>query len=140
MFESIANYQGNKFYHINKETINKIQSELGILFPKELLEFYTHVGYGFIKSEQDNFNRIMDPQSVRDFRLREDSFANNPDLDMYDECERDSLMFFEICEGTYLSIGFSKKNNGKIYYGKKKIADSLTEFLTKYQEDENYFE
>lgn len=53
--------------------------------------------------------------------------------------ERDKILFFEISEGTYLSIGFSKNNNGKVFYGKNKIANSLKEFLRKYQEDEHYF-
>lgn len=139
MFEAIANYKGNKFYKVKTYSIDAAQDSLGIVFPKDLIEFYTQVGYGFLKSENDNFNRIMDPESVAEFRLRTGPFANNSDLDIYDAYERDRLVFFEICEGSYISIGFTKKNNGKIYYGKKEIANSLEEFLTKYQNDENYF-
>lgn len=139
MFETIANYKGNKFYKVKTNSIEASQESLGIVFPKDLTEFYKHVGYGFLKSEKDNFNRIMDPESVAEFRLRAGQFANYSDLDIYDAYERDQLVFFEICEGCYISIGFTKRNNGKIYYGKKEIANSLEEFLTKYQNNENYF-
>ena len=139
MFETIVNYKGNKFYKVKTNSIEAAQESLGIVFPKDLIEFYMQVGYWFLKSEKDNFNRIMDPESVAEFRLRTGQFANYSDLDLYDANERDRLVFFEICEGNYLSIGFTKSNNGKIFYGKKKIANSLAEFLTKYQIDENYF-
>lgn len=139
MFETIVNYKGNKFYKVKANSIEAAQESLGIVFPKDLIEFYKQVGYGFLKSEIDNFNRIMDPESVAEFRLRTGQYANYSDLDIYDAYERDRLVFFEICEGCYISIGFTKSNNGKIYYGKKRIANSLKEFLTKYQNDENYY-
>ena len=139
MFETIANYKGNKFYKVKANSIEAAQESLGIVFPKDLIEFYKQVGYGFLKSENDNFNRIMDPESVAEFRLRTGQFANYSDLDIYDAYERDRLVFFEICEGCYISIGFTKSNSGKIYYGKKRVANSLDEFLTKYQNDENFF-
>lgn len=139
MFETIANHKGNKFYKVKTNSIESAQESLGIVFPKDLIEFYKQVGYGFLKSEKDNFNRIMDPESVAEFRLRTGQFANYSGLDIYDAYERDQLVFFEICEGCYISIGFTKNNYGKIFYGKKRIADSLEEFLIKYQDDENYF-
>ena len=64
MFETIANYKGNKFYKVKANSIEAAQESLGIVFPKDLIEFYKQVGYGFLKSENDNFNRIMDPESV----------------------------------------------------------------------------
>lgn len=139
MFETIVNTKDNTFYHVDEQTLESVQKELGIFFPKELTAFYKQVGYGFIKSENDNFNRLMDPKSICDFRLRTGQFSYDSELSTYDAYERDKLVFFEICEGTYLLIGFSKNNSGSIYYGDKKIANSLTEFLTKYQNDENYF-
>ena len=139
MFETVANNKSNQFYKVKSSSIEDAQNDLGIIFPKELTDFYKHIGYGFLKSERDNFNRIMDPESVVDFRLREGPFANDSELNIYSAYERDCLIFFEICEGSYISIGFTKSNSGIIFYGNKKIANSLAEFLTKYQIDENYF-
>lgn len=140
MFEKIVQKKGNKFYCVKEEVIASVQEELGIHLPKELKEFYKQVGYGFLHSDKYNFNRIMSPKSLCEFRFRKGQFNNDSELEMYETLERDKLIFFEISEGNFLSIGFSKSNNGKVYYGKTKIANSLKEFLEKYQDDENYFE
>lgn len=140
MFKDIVNRKGNKFYSLDKNAVDRAQEDLGIIIPKELREFYEEIGYGFLNSEEGYFNRIMDPQSLCEFRFREGQFANNPELDIYEGYEQDGLIFFEICEGSYLSIGFSKKNNGKIISEDKIIANSLKEFLIKYQDDERYFD
>ena len=139
MYKELINKKGNKFYSVKEQTIIKAQENLGITFPKELQDFYIEVGYGFLKSERMNFNRIMDPISVSEFRLREGQFSNNTELDMYDKYERDKLIFFEICEGCYLSIGFSKGNKGAIFDGNKKICKNLKEFLINYQDNELFF-
>ena len=139
MYKDIVNKKGNKFYAVNEQMIVNAQNELGILFPKNLVEFYDEVGYGFLASEVDNFNRIMDPVSVCEFRLRNGQFENYQELDIYDNYERDTLIFFEVCEGYYLSIGFSKSNNGMIYDGKKVISQNLKQFLIDYQKDEKFF-
>ena len=140
MFKDIVNRKGNKFYSLDKNAVDRAQEDLGIIIPKELREFYEEIGYGFLNSEEGYYNRIMDPQSLCEFRFREGQFANNPELDIYEGYEQDGLIFFEICEGSYLSIGFSKKNNGKIINEDKIIANSLKEFLIKYQDDERYFD
>ena len=140
MFESIVQHQGNKFYQIKEDVIADVQEELGIILPNGLKEFYKEVGYGFLSSKRYNFNRIMSPKSLCDFRFRKDQFCDDSELEMYEEYERDQIVFFEISEGSFLSMGFSKENCGEVFCGKVKIANSLLEFLEKYQEDENYFE
>lgn len=140
MFKKIVKNAGNKFYTVKGTKVLKAQDDLGIIIPKELKDFYEQIGYGFLYSEEGNINRIMDPNSLCEFRFRKGQFANDPELDMYEGYERDKLVFFEICEGVFLSIGFSKNNNGKIFNGEKIIADNLKEFLIQYQEDERYFE
>ena len=139
MYGSIKEKKGNIFYHINMSEIIEAQKEIGVIIPNDLKLFYKEVGYGFLKSEIDNFNRVMDPGSVCDFRLRKGQFANDPDLEMYLEYENDKLIFFEVCEGYFFSIGFSKANYGKIFDGEKIIADNLGQFLTKYQDNERFF-
>lgn len=140
MFERIVQKKGNKFYHVSEDVITTVQEELGIILPKELKEFYKQVGYGFLRSDKYNFNRVMSPKSLCEFRFRKGQFSNDSELELYEDLERDKLIFFEISEGNYLSIGFSKNNIGNVFYGKSKIANSLKEFLEKYQEDESYFE
>lgn len=139
MFDTILCNEGNKFYSIKADVTIKAQEELGFEFPEELKELYKQVGYGFLYSEEENFNRIMDPKNVCDFRFRRGMYSDEANLEIYEDYEKSSLVFFEICEGSYLSIGFSKDNMGEIFYGKVKIANSLVEFLRKYQEDERYF-
>lgn len=139
MYENIVDKDGNKFYNVKKSSIIQAQKDIGVFFPEDLIRFYGEVGYGFLKSKVDFFNRIMDPDSIREFRLREGQFANNSELEVYADSERDKLVFFEVCEGYYLSIGISKRNKGEIYSGKKMIAKNFKEFLIKYQEDERYF-
>ena len=139
MYESIKEKKENKFYPVIETEIVEAQINTGVIIPNDLKVFYKEVGYGFLKSEVDNFNRIMDPGSVCDFRLRQGQFDNDPELEMYVEDEKDRLFFFEICEGYYLSIGFSKNNYGKIFNGKEMIADNLGQFLTKYQDNERFF-
>lgn len=71
--------QENKFYPVTTESIEKAQEDLGVLFPKELVDCYRNLGYGFIKGSRQNVNRLMDPLSVRDFRLKQNDFEFFPD-------------------------------------------------------------
>lgn len=139
MYENIINDVNGSFYTVKKTMIVEAQNELGIIIPADLTTFYEEIGYGFLSSNKGNFNRIMDPVSVCDFRFRKGQFTNDMELEVYTDYERDKLVFFEICEGYYLSIGFTKQNRGEIFDGEKKIADDLKLFLIKYQENENYF-
>lgn len=139
MFEEIMHREGNTFYDVKQSEVDDAQKEMGVILPKDLIEFYKEVGYGFLKSYKENINRIMDPNSVCEFRFREGQFVDDPELEIYESFEKDKLIFFEVCEGYYLAIGFSKYNRGKIYDGKTEIADSLKDFLDKYQKDEEYF-
>ncbi len=108
--------------------------------PKELKRFYQEIGYGFLKSDKRTFfNRFMDPISVVDFRLRQDIYEYNPNLDDVDD---DSLVFFEVTELNFLTIKFKEENElGQcpIYSEDEKIADSLEEFLIKMDENPDYY-
>ena len=121
----------------NIEEINKI-----IRIPMELYDFYKKIGYGFfwIKNEKA-FNRLLDPFSFKQINLREDFYEFDPDLELYDDVfYSDKDIFFEVNEGVYLLLkkeDTNKKN--AIYYFKQKIADSLEEFLIKFDQNENYY-
>jgi hypothetical protein len=109
------------------------------MFPKLLREFYLEIGYGFIGSEVGNINRIMDPESVLDFRLRQNDFEFYPDIEIYNEFEEDKMIFFEANESALISIGFDSDNSGKIYYYDEEISKNLVEFLEKLSEDDTFY-
>ena len=116
MFGKIKSNPSHQLHPLTKDEIKNSESKLEIIFPKLLREFYLEIGYGFIGSEVGNINRIMDPESVLDFRLRQNDFEFYPDIEIYDEFEEDKMIFFEANESVLISIGFGSDNSGKIYY------------------------
>lgn len=138
-FDFINKYKGNKFYPINLDEIIKVENILSLQIPNELKEFYLNIGYGFIKGSPYNINRIMDPCSVRDFRLRENDFEYYPDIEIYDKFEDNKLIFFEGNESVLISIQLGEEEKNSIYYYDSKIANSLEEFLTKLEENDKYY-
>jgi hypothetical protein len=128
----------NTFYPVPLEEIASIEKELEIAFPKDLKDFYSELGYGFIKGSEFNINRFLDPVSLRDFRLRQNDFEYHPDIEIYTEFEQGKLIFFEVSESAYMSIGFEKNDNA-IYYYHIKIAENLEEFIHKINENDRYY-
>ena len=138
---SVRSKQKPIFYPIYQEEIDEAESLLQMKLPKELQRFYQEIGCGFLKSDKRMFfNRFMDPISVADFRLRQDIYEYNPNLDDVDDEE--SLVFFEVTELNFLTIKFKEENElGQcpIYSEDEKIADSLEEFLIKMDENPDYY-
>lgn len=139
MFGKIKSNPSHQLYPLTKDEIKNSESKLGIMFPKLLREFYLEIGYGFIGSEVGNINRIMDPESVLDFRLRQNDFEFYPDIEIYDEFEEDKMIFLEANESVLISIGFGSDNSGKIYYYDEEISKNLGEFLEKLLEDDTFY-
>ncbi|MED1512049.1 SMI1/KNR4 family protein [Bacillus proteolyticus] len=139
--ESIKSDQTPIFYPLKSEEIEESEDLLKMKFPKELKNFYKEIGYGFLEaSSKFFFNRFMDPFSVVDFRLRQDIYEYNPNIDGVDDEE--SLVFFEVTELSFLTIKFKQANElGQcpIYSEDEKIADSLEEFLIKMGENPDYY-
>lgn len=115
-------------YEVEQNEIVEAEKIMGITFPDDLRKFYQEMGYGFVKNEIRAINRLIDPLGCSDIRMREDIYEYDPDLEMYEIYEENSLIFFEVNEGVYVSIGL---NDGKIYFTDKVIAESLFEFLQK---------
>lgn len=138
-YEFIKKNQENSFFPVDESEIRTAEKELDLKFPKELINFYIKVGYGFINGSEFNINRIMDPYSVRDFRLRINDFEFYPDIEIYDEFESDKLIFFESNESALMSIGLNEKNSYPVYYYNIEIAASLEEFLRKIEENDQYY-
>ncbi|UZJ79355.1 SMI1/KNR4 family protein [Fictibacillus sp. KU28468] len=137
-FDSIKEQVGNEFYPVSEKEIEEAESNLGLKFPNDLREFLLEVGYGFLKKSDNNINRIMGPASIRDARLKVIDFEFYPDIESYEEHEKDKLIFFEANESALLLIELGEGNNG-IYYDEIKIANSLEEFLRKMMDDDNYY-
>ncbi|MBC1606021.1 SMI1/KNR4 family protein [Listeria rocourtiae] len=137
-YEFLALHLNNEFYNVPNEAIEQAQADLGFKFPQELIDCYTHLGYGFIKGSRQNVNRLMDPLSVRDFRLKQNDFEFFPDIELYDNLE-DELIFFEANETAIISIKLVDSESSAIYYDEFKIANSLAEFLQKIAVDDMYY-
>lgn len=127
------------FFDVTEREIREVEQTLKLYFPEELKKFYLEKGYGFIKGKSDNINRIMDPYSVRDFRLRQNDFEFYPDINIYDEFEKDKLIFFEADESALISIELNNNNECRIYYYNMIIANSLDEFIHRIKKDDNYY-
>ncbi len=131
-----SNYK-HQFFPLSKTDID--ETERVIKIPLELKIFYKSIGYGFLHCNQNQaFNRILDVGSFKNINLKEDYYEFDTHLEVYDFLySNEKLLFFEVIEGNYLAID-KKDTNGRnpIYYFETKIADSLEEFLKKF--DENY--
>ena len=139
MFESIKNNPNHTFYPVTSEAIHKAESNMGVIIPDVLTQFYLNVGYGFLETHKHNINRIMGPGSVEEFFLGTGQYEDSEEVEIFGNFTKDKLVFFEVHESLFLSIGITKLNKGKIYYYDEMIADDLNAFLEKYLEDESYF-
>ncbi|MBC1362569.1 SMI1/KNR4 family protein [Listeria welshimeri] len=137
-YEYLINNNKNVFYPVSLDEIKEVEKELAVNIPEELKNFFINVGYGFIKGSKYNINRIMDPYSIRDFRLKQNDYEFFPDIDIYDDLI-DELVFFEANETAMISIKISEKTKNEIYYDEFKIANSLEEFLEKISKDDKYY-
>lgn len=137
-YEYLINNNENVFYPVSLDEIIEVENELHVSIPEELKNFFINVGYGFIKGSKYNINRIMDPYSIRDFRLKQNDYEFFPDIDVYDDLI-DELVFFEANETAMISIKISKNIRNAIYYDEFKIADSLEEFLEKISKNDQYY-
>lgn len=136
-------YGDNKhlLFSTDIKIINSIESHITI--PLELKEFYNQIGYGFFYQKENLSNdTLLNPNSYKIINLREEYYEFDPDLELYEtENYKDKLIFFEVNEGVYLLIE-KEAIDGKnaIYYFDEKIADSLEEFLIRFDKEGHYFE
>lgn len=139
--ENISDSQ-NKYqlYSLDMKQIEVLDEEFVI--PLELKKFYEEIGYGFFnKTESYTIDTLLSPSAMKAINLKEDYYEFDPTLDFYDEAEyRDKIIFFEVVEGNYLLIDKEDKNGkNAIYYFDQKIADSLEEFLIRFDKEGHYF-
>ena len=121
----------NIFFDVKKEDVEISEKKLGCKLPNELKKFYQKTGYGFFNKHNGSFNRLLSPLQVVQINLKEDFYATDPDLDIYDELyNNEKLLFFEVNEGIYLAIDKKEENKkNAIWLFDKKISDSLESFI-----------
>ena len=135
----IKNNPQNTFYSVKSETIHKAEANMGVIIPETLVGFFLNVGYGFLETHKHNINRIMGPTSIEEFYLGTGQFQNSDEVEIFGAYTKDKLVFFEVTESLFLSIGTTKANKGNIYYYDKLIANDINDFLMKYLKNEEYF-
>lgn len=99
--------ENDKLYSVDMDAILEAETLLGFSFPNELRQFFITYGYGFISESDTNINRLLDPLSIADLRSRQKEYEYYGDLDLYEEYEKDKLLFFEANEGILLAIELS---------------------------------
>ena len=78
-------------------------------------EFWTNVGYGFIRSANHNTNRILDPISVIDFRLGQGDFEILPDIEIYKEYQDNKLVFLKGTRVLIYQLGYQERFLAKCF-------------------------
>lgn len=109
----------------------KIFIENDINVSKELIDFYKNNGFGIICEKNSTglyFNRILSPKEIIDFVDKDGIYS-----------DEDKLIFMELMEDTYITIGISKDNYGKIFYFDRIIANSFNEFIDNLHNKGVYF-
>lgn len=135
-FSFIKDNTSLQFFPIKSNEVEQVEGELGIVFPKELRFFFAEIGYGpFVGEDELDENCVLSPASIRDFRLRQGFFDAFPSYD-----EENKLVFFIGWESVPFSIELTDGEQSAVYDNKKKIANSLEEFLSKIIEDPEYFQ
>lgn len=125
-----------KWYELQKNAVEDAELRVGFSFPESLSYIYRKYGYGFVVNQEGAINRLIDPMTCADIRLREDVYEFDSDLELYASFEKDKMLFFEVNEGVYLSIEIE---DGKIYYLNKQIADNIFEFIMKISNNPDYW-
>ena len=130
------------FYTVTDEQLKELEAEIDI--PTELKKFYLEIGYGFMFDDNDSYSidRLLNPDDYVRINLRKDYYEYDPTLDLFKEPTfNGKSIFFEVNEGVYLLISeVSVNGKNDIYFFDKKIADSLEEFLIRFDSEGHYFE
>ena len=146
MFEYLHKYicdskeeqkESYSFYQISQEEIDEAEQRLGFVFPAQLRLFYEEVGYGFFYDNEGCFTDVlMKPSDVADYRLGEGNYEYAEERDFFSD---EDLVFFEVDADVHIYLKISGKNSGCVYFGKRKIAKSIQEFIIKIYDKSNYF-
>jgi antitoxin YxxD len=131
--------QKHILYRLQKQEVEKIAKVITV--PSELRKFWLEIGYGFFhRLPGYSINRFLGPQDYKLINLRESYYEFDPTLE-YHQSFPDNMIFYEVNEGIYLTIEkYDINGKNAIYYFDEKIADSLVEFINKFDRELLYFE
>ncbi len=131
----------NVFFRLSHNEILDYESKLGRKFPCELKDFFVEVGYGFLRCDvNDYINRIMSPGDIFNFVYGINEFSNDERRSHYKN--QNELVFYEVSEDSCLTMDLSNENsNGEcpVQYNGKKVADSLTDFIERMNDESDYY-
>ena len=138
-FKELIKDKGN-FYALTDSEIRQAENDMQMQLPVELVRFYKETGYGFFKSVKGNINRLMDPLSIRDFRLSQNDFEYFPEMELYAEFAENKLIFFEVNESIFFSIELCDGDRQRIFLYNVVIAESLEAFVEAFLDNEDFYE
>ena len=152
-WEDISERRNEKYYFVQvsddiEKHFSEVQYQLEIEIPEELKGFYKNIGYGFLwfgLKQKKGIYRILSPQEILDLYFEPDNDASDDDFITYrgnawENLEENDLLAFCLFgeEDSMLYMGI---NDGTIYYlsPARKIADSLCDFLSLLDKEDDYF-
>lgn len=131
----------NVLFKLKESDILKYEKKLPVRLPQELIDFYKEIGYGFLRCDvNDYINRFMTPSDIYKFINGIDQYNNDERRTYYRD--PNYLVFYEVSEDACLTLDLDKKNEDgecPIYYFDKRIANSINEFITKMEEQADYY-
>ena len=127
----------NIFYKVSPEEIEKAENEMGKKFPSALKCFYQEIGYGFFDTEtKDWLNLLMPPSQIADYYLARGNYEYSEDREFVKD---EDFVFFEHDCSAHIKLKTSGENDGKVFFGRKMIADSFELFVQKMAECSSFF-
>lgn len=144
--ERTLSWEGTKGNFIRAVKVNQTEIdsqearllETGFTFPKDLKEFWTEIGCGYVSPTDALDNALETPTNILDFYFNVGDWS---DLKIAcDFFDHDELPFFFISGLDYITIGLKEGTNlGKIYRFGQEIAPSLSDFLQCILNDATFF-
>jgi len=124
----------HSFHDLASDTIRAVEQD--IMIPNDLKVFWEQIGYGFMFNDSYSIDRFLDPEEYKRINLGLEYYEFDPDSEFFRE-NYDRTIFFEVNEGVLLTID---KITEEIYYFDEKIANSLLDFLKRFDLEGHYFE
>lgn len=149
MFEKYKKYLANSNSVLNENIDTGIlQDEMHISIPDQLIKMYDELGYGRLNLDTNNPNslyndyRILDVMEILDIYQKTNTYFlfDFSEYESFENHWRSQLIFFELSEDTFFSIGVESNNYGHIFDNDIKLADSLVEFFNKLILDPVFYE
>lgn len=131
------NDKKHTFYPVKEDEIDQLKSNLERELPYELVLFYQEIGYGYFYDKDECFtDLLMNPRQVMEFKLGKGNYEYSEEREHLDNCD---LVFFEIDADLHIYVKLYGKQQGNVFLGKRKIADSIKDFVDKVTQTSNYF-